>query len=87
MENNNELSQVEILKKALEEECLGYPRFKESIVSNLVKVHKVDEETARKYVFSSQVQERIHSDMEWAQHMGSQFWAEEIAEYYMKKDL
>jgi hypothetical protein len=83
---HNKLSQVEILKKVLaDEERLGYPRFKARIVSFMVQAYNVNEETAKEHVFSSEVQDRIHSDIDWAQHMGPRFWAKEIVEYYVRK--
>lgn len=65
-------------KKIQEEIQNGYPSFKKGIAQDLVAIYKVDPKTAETYAFSSEINERIFRDLQWAEHMGTDYWAELI---------
>ncbi|MGG2197855.1 hypothetical protein [Paenibacillus validus] len=72
--------QVEQLLQTQKEK--GYPNFKNRIVNFLVDEYEVSISEARDYVFHPEITDRIEKDIEWAQHMGAQYWAELIYENY-----
>lgn len=72
--------QVEQWLQAQKEQ--GYPNFKNRIVKILVDEYSVPAAEATKYVFHPEVSDQIEGDIEWAQHMGAQYWAELIHENY-----
>ncbi|MFB7304075.1 hypothetical protein [Heyndrickxia sporothermodurans] len=66
------------------EEQNGYPTFKEDIVKELAESFDFPLSDAFKVVFSDAVQKKIDRDIEWSQHMGTTFWAEEINKHSNK---
>ncbi|WHY34221.1 hypothetical protein QNH44_24990 [Cytobacillus firmus] len=60
------------------QEELGYPKFKKRIARTLQAEYGLDFEQSMHLVYSQEIEEKINSDIEWAQHMGSEFWAKEI---------
>ncbi|WP_157805499.1 hypothetical protein [Bacillus sp. mrc49] len=68
----------------LYEEENGYPTFKEGIAKELAETFDVPLSDAFKVIFSNSVQAKIDRDIEWSQHMGISFWAEEINKHFSK---
>lgn len=69
-----------------QQQKLGYPRFKNRIVRKLVENYDVSIEKATSLVSSPKVSDKIDIDIEWAQHMGADFWATEIFENFITKN-
>ncbi len=65
-----------------EQKKLGYPNFKNKIVSSLVEEYGFEEKLAKNLVFHSIVTKRIEEDIIWSQHMGAEFWAEVVADMH-----
>lgn len=64
---------------------LGYPKFKKRIARILQAEYGLDFEQSMQLVYSREIEEKINSDIEWAQHMGSEFWAKEIYDNFFAK--
>lgn len=65
------------------QEKLGYPKFKERIARVLQVEYDLNFERAMELVYSKEIEEKINNDIEWAQHMGSEFWAKEIYDNFL----
>lgn len=69
----------ETYEKQLEEQKrLGFPKFKQAIAKALYEHHGINMDIAKEAVYRPDVQARIDRDMVWSQHMGAEYWAEEI---------
>lgn len=80
-------SSVDLLREALnrsDEECLQ--EFMGEIAEKMAKKYPVSFDSALEYVKMQEVQKRIEKDMEWSEHMGPYFWANEIYELYIAND-
>jgi hypothetical protein len=75
----------EFNKKLIEQKNLGYPNFKENIAEVLVNEFGFQQDNAMRLAFHPLINEFIIRDIIWAQHMGSEYWAEVIN--YRKLDL
>lgn len=62
----------------------GFPKFKNRIARILQAEYHLDFNESMEVVYSEEIQKKIDSDMEWAQHMGAEFWASEIYANYIK---
>ena len=62
----------------------GFPKFKNRIARVLQVEYNLGFNEAMEFVYSEEIQEKIDRDIEWAQHMGSEFWANEIFENYIR---
>lgn len=83
MQNQRNTLEANNLKEILQyEKDNGYPTFKEEIAKELSDSFDIPLSEAFEVVFSSLVQSKIDKDIEWAQHMGTTFWAEEIFKHY-----
>ncbi|MCP1148045.1 MULTISPECIES: hypothetical protein [Bacillus] len=69
-------------KKTDKQESLGFPLFKKLIVDDLVSDYGFNKYEATEIVFSDKVSSKIDSDIEWAQHMGTEYWAKQINRYF-----
>ncbi|MBM7605363.1 hypothetical protein JOC75_003386 [Metabacillus crassostreae] len=58
----------------------GSPKLKNRIARVLQVEYHLGFNEAMELVYSEEIQEKIDNDIEWAQHMGSEFWANEIYE-------
>ncbi|WP_226670525.1 hypothetical protein [Metabacillus litoralis] len=61
-----------------------FPKFQNRIARVLQLKYHLGFNEAMEFVYSREVQEKIYRDIEWAQHMGSEFWANEIYENYIR---
>ncbi|OJD42822.1 hypothetical protein BAU23_20710 [Bacillus nitratireducens] len=80
------LNKKRLISDIKEQEKQGFPRFKRRIARVLEEEYGVSSSEAIHVVYLPEVQEKIDSDIEWAQHMGSEFWAQEIF-YKYEQDL
>lgn len=65
----------------------GYPDFKNRIVRVLVDEYNISHDVARQLVFSDRFHQEIVNDIHWAQHMGSEYWAERLFEEHFHKTV
>lgn len=49
------------------------------IVRCLMEQHNLEENQSTSIVYSPFIQEKLDADINWAQHMGASYWADEIA--------
>lgn len=69
--------------KLMQQKLRGYPNFKNAIAKELVNTYNIAPELATKYAFSDEIDEQIMDDIAWAQHMGTEYWAEVIADEFL----
>ncbi|MNK72493.1 hypothetical protein D3C87_919700 [compost metagenome] len=70
-------------KRMDEQEKLRYPNFKKGIAVNLVENFNVQYDDALRIAFMPEIDLKIMKDVVWAQHMGTDYWAEVIAHNYL----
>lgn len=67
-----------------EQEIYEYPNFKKQIINELVEKYSFREQTAKRILLISDIKQSIDDDIEWAQHMGPEYWAKEINDYFSR---
>lgn len=81
------LEMKRLLKQSSEAQAIQkYPNFKNAIAKELESVYGFDKELALKAAFSQDVNDELLDDINWAQHMGPRYWAEDIndnKEYFL----
>lgn len=76
---NNEFEQ-----RMAEQKKLRYPNFKKGIADTLVQNYAVNYEEALRLAFMPEIDKEIMDDVAWAQHMGTEYWAEVIAHNHLQ---
>lgn len=79
MTNQDRLKRLRLFEeKMAAEQEFGYPLFKLEIANSLENKYGLDKEEAKQYAFDEEVNRWIMNDIDWAQHMGSEYWADVI---------
>jgi len=82
------LSSVALLKEALskpEEVC--FEEFMDEIAEKMSDKYGLPFDSSLEYVKMQEVQNRIKNDIEWSEHMGPYFWANEIFRLYIGNNV
>jgi len=82
-EEKNSFTQQQVEQFLQEQKEQGFPNFKKRIADVLAEEFAVPLSTARAHVDHPDIAGGIDKDIEWAQHMGTRYWAELIYESYL----
>jgi hypothetical protein len=70
-------------KEWMSKKKLRYPNFKKGIAETLVHNFSVGYEDALRLAFMPEIDKKIMEDVPWAQHMGTEYWAEVIVHNHL----
>lgn len=73
--NTNKMTKKDLLDYLEAEKSLGYPSFKNAIIKCLINDYKISDNDAINLVYHPNIKKLIDEDINWAQHMGVEFWA------------
>jgi hypothetical protein len=82
MTSKKRMTKEELLNRLKFEQENGYPSFREEIIRLLNETYNIESISAEKLVWSKPISNKIMEDIEWAQHMGPNYWAKYIIEEY-----
>lgn len=82
LNNKRTMSREQLRNKLNYEHEHGYPSFRREIAKVLQDKYNVDFSKAKEIVWNPIIGNKITEDIEWAQHMGPNFWAKYIYEEY-----
>jgi hypothetical protein len=68
-----------------EQQKLGHPRFKNAIALELSSKFNIELSISQDILFSTHVHNILTDDINWAQHMGVDYWATRIFETVINK--
>ncbi|WP_455920487.1 hypothetical protein [Priestia megaterium] len=81
-------SSIALLQEALnrsDEEC--FEEFMDDIAQKMSNKYDLPFDFSLEYVKMQEVQKRIKNDIEWSEHMGPYFWANEIFRLYIGNNV
>lgn len=74
------MKRTQLMSYLNDQKANGYPNFRNAIANVLHKEHQIDLTTAKDLVWGKLISSELSDDIEWAQHMGPNYWANFILE-------
>jgi hypothetical protein len=83
----NTLAERQLKNRIEEQKRNGFVKFKNRIARTLVSQYFVSEEEAAHLVSRPDFHKDLTQDILWSQHMGSEYWADELYKRYIGRKM